>query len=346
MTGRERMLTALRNDAPDRVPIFLRDLTLGLDLCDYTTPEVSGGYDAEKSAECVAASQRRFHQDCVVGCIHDLGLDAEPPGGTVEFPERGVPRVSAPPLAGDDAAATAEPFDPATDGRWPAVVRTYRLVRERLGDEAAVAANIEGPVTRAGVLRGLDRLAIDLATDAGMAERIVHLSTEIAVRHVPVLLDAGADFVFVAAATDGPAVISPQAYMDHTIPGLRRIVEAAGDTPVVFHPHGRFTDERFRDLVDAAIDCGIAGFQLSEGCEMAVARELWGDRICLLGGPDISEVLVPGPPERVREVTRQCLRDGMGDGGYVLMASCSLHRGADLEHIDAMVGTVLKEGGY
>ncbi len=346
MTGRERMLAALRGEPHDRVPIFLRDLTLGLDLCDFTTPEVSAGYDAEKAARAVVASHERLRQDCVVGCIHDLGLDAEPLGGWVEFPKRGVPRVSRPPLFDDAAVNSARPFDPAADGRWPAVERCYRLVRERVGDAAAVAANVEGPVTRAGVLRGLDRLAMDLAADRDRAARVVELSTQIAERHVPRLLAAGADIVFVAAATDGPAVISPRDYMQFTIPGLRRIVEAAEGAPVVFHPHGAFTDPRFHDLVEAAIDCGIQGFQLSEDCDIATARKLWGDRICILGGPDIAEVLVPGPPERVREVTRECLRDGMGTGGYVIMASCSLHRGANLEHLDAMVETVLAEGRY
>ncbi|MGC9316434.1 MAG: uroporphyrinogen decarboxylase family protein [Armatimonadota bacterium] len=346
MQGRERMLTALRGERPDRVPIFLRDLTLGLDLCDFSTPQVSAGYDADRAAEAVLTSRRRFHQDAVVGCIHDLGLDVEPLGGRVEFPERGIPFIREHPLAEDEAAAAAEPFDPAEAGRWPQVEKAYRLVRQRLGDSAAVAANVEGPVTRAGLLRGLERLAMDLATDRGMAQRLVELSTEIAVRHVPRLLEAGADFIFIAAASDGPAVISPRDYLELTIPGLRRIVRAAGDAPVVFHPHGRFTDPRFQKLVDAAIDCGIAGFQFGEHCDLAVARERWGDRICILGGPDIPEVLLPGPPERVREVTRECLQQAMGDGGYVLMASCSLHRGAPLEHLDAMVQTVLDEGGY
>ena len=40
MTSRERMDAALRSEKPDQVPIFLRDFTLGLDVCDYTTPEV------------------------------------------------------------------------------------------------------------------------------------------------------------------------------------------------------------------------------------------------------------------------------------------------------------------
>lgn len=346
MQGRERMLAALRGQRPDRVPIFLRDLTLGLDLCDFSTPEVSAGYDAARAAQAVLASQARFHQDAVVGCIHDLGLDVEPLGGRVEFPERGIPYIAEHPLAEDDAAAAAEPLEPDECGRWPEVEEAYRLVRQQLGDKAAVAAKIEGPVTRAGLLRGLERLAMDLATDREMAERLVELSTQIALVHVPRLLEAGADLIFIAAASDGPAVISPRDYLELTIPGLRRIVEAAGQAPVVFHPHGRFTDRRFHELVDAAIDCGIAGFQFGEDCDLAVARERWGDRICILGGPDIPEVLLPGPPERVREVTRECLRQAMGDGGYVLMASCSLHRGAPLEHLDAMVETVLEEGVY
>lgn len=67
MQGRERTLVALWGERPDRVPIFLRDLTLGLDLCDFSTPEVSAGYDAARAAQAVLASQARFHQDAVVG---------------------------------------------------------------------------------------------------------------------------------------------------------------------------------------------------------------------------------------------------------------------------------------
>ena len=71
MTSRERIEAALRGERPDVVPIFLRDLTLGLDVCGYTTPEVcagpDGGYDAEKSARCVMETQRLLGHDCVVG---------------------------------------------------------------------------------------------------------------------------------------------------------------------------------------------------------------------------------------------------------------------------------------
>ncbi len=347
MTGKQRFLTALRNGTPDRVPIFLRDLTLGLDLCDYTTPEVSGVYDAEKAARCVLASQERFSQDAVVGCIHDLGLDAEALGGVAEFPERGIPFVAQAPLGDDGFAASASVGD-LRPGRWPAVLDCYGQAKAEVGERAAVAANVEGPVTRAGILRGLERLAMDLVRHRELAAHIIELSTQMAVLHTRAMLAAGADFVFIAAATDGPAAISPKDYLEFTIPSLKRIVQEARShgAPVVFHPHGRFTDPRFRELIDAAIDCGIDGYQFGEGCDPRQARELWGERVCLLGGPDVAEVLVAGPGERVREDTRRYLEACMGSGGFVLMASCSLHRGVPPQHIEAMVETVMEAGRY
>jgi len=348
LTGKQRFLTALNGGRPDRVPIFLRDLTLGLDLCDLDTSQVSGGYDSVAAVQAVVASQRRFHQDAVVGCIHDLGLDVEAFGGHVEFPRRGIPFVARAPFADADRLREVRSVDPAENGRWPAVIETYRLVKQQLGDDVAIAANIEGPVTRAGVLRGLDKLAMDLMRRPALAAELVELSTTIAEAHVRSLAGAGADLVFVAAASDGPAAISPTHYAELTIPGLRRIVAAARDCdlPVVFHPHGPFTDPRFRELVDMALDCGIQGFQFGEGCDLSLARELWGDRACILGGPDVPEVLLPGPVEKVRRVTADCLDRAMGTGGFVLMASCSLHRNTPSAHIDAMVETALARGQY
>jgi MtaA/CmuA family methyltransferase len=347
MTGKQRFLTALRGAEPDRVPIFLRDLTLGLDLIDVTTPDVSAGYDVDRAVEAVITSRRRFDQDAVVGCVHDLGLDVEPFGAEVDFPERGVPRVCRPPLADDAAARSAESFDPSCAGRWPQVTETYRQVSQRLGAEAAVAVNIEGPVTRAGVLRGLQQFSIDIMEDPGLAQALVDLSTEIAVRHVR-RLGPIADFVFVAAASDGPAVISPGHYLQYTIPGLQRICDAARKIgrDVVFHPHGAFTDERFHHLVDAAIDCGISGFQFGEACDFAVAKRRWGAKVCILGGPDIATVLTRGPVQLVREDTRRYLDQTMAGGAYVIMASCSLHRGANLNYLDTMIKTVLEHGVY
>jgi len=349
MTSRDRMDAALRGEKPDQVPIFLRDLTLGLDVCDYTTPEVCAGpngYDADKSARCVVETQRLLGHDCVVGGIHDLGLDVERFGGRVEFPQHGIPFVGRPAFASADDIPDQSDLAAAPPGRLPGLARSYRLVREQIGSQVAIAANVEGPVTKAGLLRGLDALLSDMMRDPPAARAAVDLAIELCCEHVRVLLDAGADFVFVAAASDGPAVIRPEQFLEYTIPGLARIVGAAREheAPVVFHPHGPFTDSRFHHLVDAAVETGIAGFQFGEDNDLAVGKRRWGTGICILGGVDIPSVLLPGPPERIREVTRNVLAQARVGGGFVLMPSCSVHRGFPLAHLQAMIDAARARG--
>jgi len=171
------------------------------------------------------------------------------------------------------------------------------------------------------------------------ARAAVAYAVELACEHVRALLEAGAHFVFVAAASDGPAAIRPQDYLRHTIPGLARIVAAAraAGGEVVFHPHGPFTEERFWYLVDAAVETGIVGFQFGEDNDLAMAKRRWGNRIAILGGVDIPEVLLPGPPDAIREATQAVIQQAGGDGGFVLMPSCSVHRGFPIEHLRAMI---------
>lgn len=344
MNSRQRIEAALRGEKSDLVPVFLRDLTLGLDVCDFTTPEVcaggpDGGYDGEKSAQCVIETQRLLGHDCVVGSVHDLGIDVDMLGGKVDFPERGIPRVIEPAFPIAEAIADAGVPGLRRQGRMPGLIRSYQIVTEAVGKEVSVAANVEGPVTKAGLLRGLDNLLVDLVADPPAAQAAVEFATELACEHVRVLVEAGAHFVFVPAASDGPAVIRPEHYLEYTIPGLGRIVSAARelDRQVVFHPHGPFTEERFWPLVEAAIETGIVGFQFGEDNDFSVAKTRWGKRVCVLGGVDIPTVLSPGPPGRIREATRQVIEQAGRDGGFVLMPSCSVHRGFPIDHLKAMI---------
>jgi len=335
------------------VPVFLRDLTLGMDLLDLTTPEVcagsdNGGYDGEKSANAIIACRRRFGHDCVVGSIHDLGLDVEPLGGRTDFPLRGVPRVVEEPFADKRLFSKARIPLMDRDGRLPGILKAHELVKQLIGSEVAVAANIDGPVTKATIYRGTERLMRDFIKDPVFASDLVEFATLVAISHIRYLARAGADFVFLASSMDGPVIISPELYLRYTIPSLRMITAAsrAEGLEVVFHPHGRFTDERFRYLVDAAIETGIAGFQFPEDCDLRTAKQLWGGRVAILGGVDIPTVLTPGPPERIREETRRCIDEAASGGGYVMMPSCSIHRGDPIEHIDAMVTAARTFGKY
>ena len=283
-----------------------------------------------------------------MGSIYDLGVDAEALGGVTDFPEFSPPRVVKPPFA--DPAAFRNARLPAMDrdGRMPGVLEAHRLVKQRIGCGVAVGANVEGPVTKALLYRGSDDLMRDLIRDPLLARELTAFATEAVIGHIRHLAETGVDFVFVAAAADGPAMIGPKFYLEYTIPNLRRLADEARSLglPLIFHPHGRFTDNAFLHLVEAALDCGIAGFQFPENCDLGKAKKLWGRRVSILGGLDIATVLTPGPISRIRDEVRRIIDQAAPGGGYVFMPTCSLHRGDPLDHIEAMVDAVREFGVY
>lgn len=348
MSPRERMAAALQRDVPDRVPVFLRDLTLGLDVAGYSTPEVcAGGFDAERSARAVVATQRTLGHDAVVGGIQFCGMEVEAMGGEMRFPPQGIPSIVRHPLDSPEKVDAAEPPDPRRDAPLSNLVRSYRLVSERIGGRVAVVGNVEGPITKAGILRGLDVLSLDLVSNPDLFERTVGLSTRLAT-DLSAALAPHCHAMFVAAATDNPGLFGSEAFLRHTVPNLEVVVRAMRDAglPTVFHPHGVFSHGDLAGLVDASLGTGIAGFQFAEENDLGEAKRRWGGRTCILGGVNAFTTLLLGPADAVRAETRSCLDACAEGGGFVLMCSCSLHRGMPLDHVRAMVEECAAHGAY
>jgi uroporphyrinogen-III decarboxylase len=66
------------------------------------------------------------------------------------------------------------------------------------------------------------------------------------------------------------------------------------------------------------------------------AKVVVGDRLCLCGNMDCG-LLQFGPPEKIRETTRQLVRDLGPQGGFVLGASNAVVPAVPLEHYRQML---------
>lgn len=338
-TGKERFLNALRGEVPDRVPVFLRDLTLCLDQTGYSTPEVCAPYDAEKACRSILALQSRLHQDAVVGCVHHVGLEIELLGGEVHYPERGIPSITRHPFQ-DGLDPCFHLPDMQREGPYPMILECYAQVSASVGDETAVVCNLEGPLTKAALLRGLENLIMDLELEPALGERYVRYATELGKDYIETLAGSSTvDTVFVAAASDNPDLFGVQKVLDLTLPGLRVLKEASRESglPVAFHPHGDLSDVRNESYLEGAIDTGVEAIQFAERNDALALKNCVGSRVALMGGLDAFSTLLLGPPESIIKESDHYLRLFHPYDGYVFMCSCSLHRGMPLDNVELLM---------
>ncbi|MCX6650771.1 MAG: hypothetical protein NT131_03825 [Methanomassiliicoccales archaeon] len=347
MKGRERFLRALEMGVPDAPPVFLRDLTLGLDESDYSTPEVcAGAYDATKAYRSIIALHRRLGQDAVVGCIHFVGLEVEALGGLVKYPEWGIPSVVRHPFQ-DAVDPIFEPLDFQRTAPFPHILDCYQQVSREMRSDTAIICNLEGPITKAALLRGMENLALDMHFQPDLAASYVRYATELGEEYLRAVAGrADLDCAFIAAASDNPDIFGQEAFRELTLPNLARLRSAAHELglPTVFHPHGDMSSRPNLPLMDGILATDIEGFQFAEGNDAELLKKAFSGKVCLMGGIDAFSTLLLGPEQRIVNETEGFLRTFEPWDGYVFMCSCSLHRGMPLDHVDALMRCVRRFG--
>ena len=338
--SRELFNSTIARENTRYVPLFPRDLTLGMDSVPVRTDEIfrDGTYDAELSAKCVLALQDYLGSDCTVGCIFTYGLESF--GGLTKFPEKGIPYVSGYCFADPENLYRYDPSQILDGYLYKGMRRSCEIVRERRGD-LAMAVNVPGPMTMAGFARGLETLMMDLAINPELSDRILAFSAD-AIEHEMLGMAEGiADSVFYASASDNPDMIGLDDFTNRTLPAIKRLTESAhrAGLTAIFHPHGVFSTEDRESILEGSVATGIDGFQFSEGNEPEYIGEGCRGRCCVLGGVDAFSTLLLGPDKRIVRDTMRFI-DTFADDPFVMMCSCSVNRGLSLPNLKVMADTV------
>lgn len=132
-------------------------------------------------------------------------------------------------------------------------------------------------------------------------------------------------------------LFAPTWLRGYFVPRLKRLVDAwhARDTTCIFHSDGRLWDI-LDDLVEAGID-GLHPLEVTAGMTVKEVRQRY-PHLFLLGGIDVSQLLVNGTPEEVRATCRQTMADADGVG-YFMGSTTELNNPVPLENAIAMFET-------
>ncbi|MBM3473103.1 MAG: hypothetical protein FJX75_07555 [Armatimonadetes bacterium] len=151
-------------------------------------------------------------------------------------------------------------------------------------------------------------------------------------------LCAGEDLGFNAAP-----FMSPKQFRELFLPGYRAQAKAAHEAglPLMFHSCGNLTQ-----IWDGLAETGFDAYQAIQPEEdLAELKRRHGRQIALWGGVSCHNLVVKGP-EAIREETKWACETCKPGGGFILGSSHSIGVGVRPENLRAMCETAHEEGQY
>jgi uroporphyrinogen decarboxylase len=194
---------------------------------------------------------------------------------------------------------------------------------------------------------GFDRFAVALRKERDFVRQVIKFYED----HYCMMLQAWADAGVPGAVysddmayRSGP-MLNPVLMEELYGQAFRRITETAHSLGLKIVVH---TDGNIYPLLEWFIQCGFDGVHALEptaGVELAKAKEMVGNRLCLLGNVDITHILVDATKDEVFEAVRASIYASGHGGGYIL-APTNSHPGISVERLQWMLEAVRKYGGY
>jgi len=233
--------------------------------------------------------------------------------------------------------------------RWRQNARKIRQITNR----ALVGRLPMGIVSLAQILRGFEGWAVDLVLNRKFSEALHEKLTEIWIETAEVILDAlGEDVDIVYFGDDYGAqnqtMLSPQMFRERIKPLLIQMIKrvrAKTKAKIVLHSCGSIYP-LIEDFIDIGIDA-LNPLQANAGnMDPRKIKEKAGNALTLWGGIDTHVILPKGTPKDVEEEVKRKI-DILGDGGgYVLSADHNILIDVPPENLIAMFEAALKHGRY
>ncbi|MHB1000629.1 MAG: uroporphyrinogen decarboxylase family protein [Armatimonadota bacterium] len=139
-------------------------------------------------------------------------------------------------------------------------------------------------------------------------------------------------------AYKGATIFSPVYLRREFMPRLKRINDAWHEHGIkcMFHSDG-YLMEVLPDLIETGID-GLNPIEVCAGMSVKEVKDLYGDRIFIAGGIDVSQLLPFGTPDEIRDVCAQAIRD-TGGIGYLMGSTTELINMVPAENYRVLVET-------
>lgn len=214
-----------------------------------------------------------------------------------------------------------------------------RLARQR-GPDVSVHAEVFSPFSQLMELLDFEQALIALIDDPAKVEACLARLAQGGAQLMGILARAGADAILISSAFAGAGFISTDHYRRFVLPYEMGMIEAFRASfpalPVYTHTCGAIGDRL--ELLEATGTNGIDTLDPPPLGDVALpdAKRRIGGRLFIKGNMDPVNVLLAGPPERVRADALNRIAVGGPGGGYILSTACSVPPATPPAHIEEL----------
>ncbi|MCF6157685.1 MAG: uroporphyrinogen decarboxylase [wastewater metagenome] len=317
MTPKERMQAIIQGKEVDRLivsPLILNfaSRSLNLTVREFCT-------NGKNMGNANIACFKKYRHD-IVYIFSTTSTLAEAMGTRMYFPEDDAPQVETPFIQTREDLKNLQPVTPEKDGRIPVYIEAVKRCMEAIGDDVFIVPVIGAPFTTSAALRGTEVFIKELYTDP----ELVHTLMKIATQSVKNLIDAYVKEGGVPATVEPVAtgsMISEKHFREFVLPYLKEVYAHihSHNLPGVLHICGK-TKRVIQCMAESGADIlSIDNINLQE------ARELVGEKVCLMGNISPADGMLKGDPEIITTMIRDCIAKASNNPkGYIVATGCEV----------------------
>ena len=363
MSNRERFLSALRREQPDRVPIceLVIDKSIIRKLSELlgVRPKANAK-EGRPSGERSEPHGRTHHVELYCDVVERLDLDAvfypfsyglhkisedkarDKFGRIYRLSPHGEP-LPAEALVTD--LSDAERFDMASQLDAEDFTDLKYIVK-RFGKTRACCMPINDPYKETWrAMGGMQSLLLNFRTNPELVHSLLRTTTDFVLKAIDIAAEVGIDALFMAGdlAHETSLFFSLDDYKGYLRDLYKEIVDHVHSRGLMIAKH---SDGNVWQLLDEWMEAGFDGYHpIQPQCmDIKEVKEYVGKKMALIGNIDCRELLVMGSEEEVKKKVKETIEVAAPGGGYIISSSNSIHPGCRPENYIAMVEAVHQYG--
>lgn len=333
MKSIDRIKSTVSFERTDRVPVFSHIYGFAsrinhIPLKDYLN-------SAELLAFCQLEAWKRFGYDGVTA-FADNSLEAEAIGSKISYKDDAYPHIDEYCLNNIHDWKYLSIPDPEEDGRMPVIIEACRILKDEVGEATAVIGTVQGPMTLAGQLLGIEKLIYFVVDHPAEFYNLLNFTTQVMVIFGKALINAGVHVIHIFDPSSSCSVINRAVFSEYILPHLKQAFREYKDSgvPLCWLNITGQTEP----ILDLFPETGADLFNIDYLVPISIAMEKLPHH-CISGNIKPFS-FISGEEKAIQREARDLLEETQFRGGFILGPGCEIPLESRVSNIEAMMKAV------